>query len=375
MNKPENTDISWKLEQKLGAGFFLLLFAGWFSTPMWWKSSATAQALYFALLAAFFLLLRFFDRNAWEQLPNKGFFFALLAAWLALFQFFGNSTLGYVHSPSLFQWIFNVYNNNNNNNNGGGDEVNDDAIGYLIPFLVIGLFWLKREGLLASPLNTWPPALFLVVLGVAVHFAGYLVEEPRFSIIAMFIGIYGLTGMAWGPVWLRKSFFPFFLLAFCVPVSEALQPITFPLRILVSELTEWVAHYILGIGVIRSGTQLLDPSGTYGYDVAAACSGIRSLVMFFLLATVYGFLVFRSPWKRGFMMALAFPFAVLGNLVRMLLIIVAAEMGGQEWGDYVHEGGPFGIISLLPYVPAIIGLLWIGLWMEKKSGPNEKEQP
>jgi exosortase/archaeosortase family protein len=94
-----------------------------------------------------------------------------------------------------------------------------------------------------------------------------------------------------------------------------------------------------------------------------------------LLATIYGFITFRSPWKRLFMIALAVPFAVLGNLVRMLLIIVAAAMGGQEWGNYVHEGGPFGIISLLPYLPAMFGLLWIGRWLEKKSGPDEKKQP
>jgi len=78
------------------------------------------------------------------------------------------------------------------------------------------------------------------------------------------------------------------------------------------------------------------------------------------------------------MMALALPFAILGNLLRLLAIIVAASFGGQEWGNYVHEGGPFGIISLLPYVPAIIGLLWVGFLMEKHQARNEsaeKERP
>jgi exosortase/archaeosortase family protein len=73
-------------------------------------------------------------------------------------------------------------------------------------------------------------------------------------------------------------------------------------------------------------------------------------------------------------MALAFPLSVLGNLFRMLCIIVAAEMGGQNAGNYVHEGGPFGIISLLPYVPAILGLLLTGRWLEKKFNSAEKPQ-
>jgi exosortase len=304
--------------------------------------------------------------DCWRQLPNKGFFFALLAAWLALFQFLGNSTLGYFHTPSLFRYMWGAYS--------FADFSGDEAIGAAVPFLIAGLFWWKRRELLALPLKVWPPALLLVGLGLVLHIAGYLIEEPRVSIVAMFVGIYGLTGLAWGRAWLRHSFFPFALFIFCVPVSEIMQPVTLPLRVLVSALTEWTAHGIMGISVLRMGTELFDPRGTYQYDVVAACSGIRSFTAIFLLATVYGFITFRSPWKRLLLMALALPLAVLGNLVRMLCIIIAAEMGGQNAGNYVHEGGPLGIISLLPYIPAFVGLFLAGGWLEKKFGPDEKSQ-
>ena len=39
--------------------------------------------------------------DGWRRLPNKGFFFLLLGAWLALFQFLGNSTFGFLDTPSL----------------------------------------------------------------------------------------------------------------------------------------------------------------------------------------------------------------------------------------------------------------------------------
>jgi exosortase/archaeosortase family protein len=97
---------------------------------------------------------------------------------------------------------------------------------------------------------------------------------------------------------------------------------------------------------------------------------MRSLIAVFLLATVYAFATFRSPGKRIFLMALALPFAVLGNMLRLLAIIVAAEMGGQSAGNYVHEGGPFGIISLLPYIPGIVGLLWVGRLLENREAKN-----
>jgi exosortase len=299
--------------------------------------------------------------DCWQRLPNKIFFFVLLAAWLALFQFLGNSILGYIHTPSLFSWMHEAYRISNS----GGD----DAQGNFIPFLVVGLFWWKRKELLALPLKLWWPGLFLLVFALALHILGYVVQQPRLSIVALFAGIYGLMGLAWGRAWLRESFFPFFLFIFSVPLGEQGNFITFPLRLLVSRLVEIVAHG-LGIGVMRVGTQLYDPSGAFQYEVAAACSGIRSLVAIFLLATIYGFFTFPSAWKRIFFMALAFPLAVLGNLLRMLFIIVAAEMGGQKWGDFIHGNWFF---SIVPYIPVIIGLLVIGRWMEKHEARKQKE--
>ena len=121
------------------------------------------------------------------------------------------------------------------------------------------------------------------------------------------------------------------------------------------------------------GTQLIDPSGTYQYEVAAACSGIRSLIAIFLLATIYGFFVFRSPGKRFFLMALAVPFAVLGNLARMLFIIIAAEIGGQHGAiTFMKATLHFqpGSLSL----PAIIGMLVVGHWMEKRQEPRARQE-
>jgi exosortase len=364
MNRPKDNEESWDVGQKLGIGLFLLSFIGWSSASTSWKLSMAGKALYFALLPAFFLLLCFLDCKTWKKLPNKGLFFALLAAWLAVFHFFGNSLLGYIHSPSLFANLYAAYNNPN--------PASDDGHGNFVPFLVVGLFWWKRKELLALPLQICWWGLLILVAGMVLHVLGYALQQPRLSMVALFTGIYGLMGLAWGREWLRNSIFPFFLFVFCIPLGGQADYITFPLRLLVCQLVEVVAQWVLGIDVIRMGTQLFDSSGTYQYDVAPACSGIRSLIAIFLLATIYGFITFRSPWKRLLLMVSAFPLAVLGNLARMLFIIVAAEIGGQEWGNYVHESS---IFSLIPYIPAIIGLLVIGRWMEKRQNPAKKEHP
>ena len=292
--------------------------------------------------------------DCWQRLPNKGFFLVLLAVWLALFQFLGNSTLGYIPTPSLLSWMYAAY--------GTGTDTggSDDSHGKLIPFVVLGLFWWKRKQLLAQKLDLWWPGLLLLALALALHLLGYRVQQPRISIVALFAGIYGLMGLAWGRQWLRESFFPFCLFAFCVPLGWSAVSITFPLRLLVCRLVELTSSYIFQIDILRVGTALINPAGHYQYDVAAACSGIRSLFATVAVAIIYAMLCFRPWWKRGVLIASAVPLAVFGNIVRMMTIIIAAEIWGQEAGNYVHEGGPFGIISLLPYVAAFAGLILLG---------------
>lgn len=310
-------------------------------------------------------------QDCWRRLPDKFFFFSLLAAWLALFHFFGNSILGYIHSPSLFAWLGNSY------HPGGVDS--DDSFGELMPFVVIGLMWWKRNELLALPLQTWRPGILFLIAGIGLHLFGFALQQPRFSVVGMFAGIFGLMGLAWGRAWLRANLSIFWLFIFCVPLSALLLPLTFPLRLFVTWAVALTSN-LLTIGVVRQGTLLFGPGGHYQYDIAPACSGMRSLIAIFLLTTVYGLVAFRSPRRRLWLIALSVPLATLGNVLRMMCIIFAAEAGGQPWGDFVHEGCPIqlpfalpilgheiAVANLLPYIPAILGFIYIGRRMQKQE--------
>lgn len=303
-------------------------------------------------------------QQCWPRIPNKLPFFVLLAAWVVLFQLLGNSTLGYVRTSSLFGYLYDAY-------TGGGQSLLGSEEGYalLVPPVVLFLLWSRRRELLALDLRAWWPGLLLLCAGILLHLLGYAVQQPRISVIGFFVGLYGLTGLAWGPAWLRATFFPFFLFGFCVPVGSLAEPVTFRLRLLVSQLVGLVCHYLLAIDVNVQGNLLIDPTGHYQYEIAAACSGIRSLIATIAFSVVLGFSSFNQAWKRALMVASSFPLAVLGNLVRMLFIVLAAEMGGQEWGSYVHDGGPAGLFSLLPYVPAFIGLLVLERLLKGRPTP------
>jgi cadmium resistance protein CadD (predicted permease) len=54
--------------------------------------------------------------------------------------------------------------------------------------------------------------------------------------------------------------------------------------------------------------------------------------------------------------------AVAANVLRLLSIIIASEVFNASVGKFVHESS---WISLLPYVPAIIGMLVLGHWLRE----------
>jgi exosortase len=301
----------------------------------------------------------------WHRLPNKGFFFVLLLCWLAVFQFFGNATFGYIDTPSLFRWMWTVYWSRD-----AEGDLSDDSTGLWVPILVLGLIWWKHKELMTLRFELWWPGLFFIVAGILLHIVGFRIQIPHVSIMALLVGIYGLMSLAWGWAWARKIWFPFFLLIFLVPLSRTMEPLTFRLRLAAMQIVEFICHNLLAIDVIREGTILKDPSNRFHYEVVAACGGIRSFIAIGLMATVGAFLFLQQWWRRGILLALIAPLAVIGNALRLLAIVIAADLFGQNAGNWVHEGGPLGLFSLLPYAPAIFGLIYIGQKLEEKKTPK-----
>jgi exosortase len=270
---------------------------------------------------------------------------------VALFVFLGNSTFGYLDSTSIFAWAFDTYTS----------PESDTQFGLFMPFVVLALLWWKRQELVAQPSGLWWPGVLFIAAGLFAHLLGYVVQQPRLSFIGFFIGLYGLTGLAWGWHWLKTSLFPFFLLAFCIPAAGT-DALTFKMRLLVSWIVAGIAHLGLSPDLIRDGTQLLDAQRTFGYDVAAACSGIRSLTALLALTTIYGFIIFKSPWKRAAMIASAFPLAIAGNVLRLCFTIMVAEVGGQSAGKAVETKA-----GLVTFLVAIAGVYFLGSWLEKSE--------
>jgi exosortase len=316
------------------------------------------------------------------------------ATGLALFQFFGNATRGYVDTASLFRWWFSQW----------LDPRAETEHGWLILGISFWLFWrnlsrpadphLQTEGSFGSlgprrprrgdvepdnpapedaiPLGTRRPRRvsllrgligpFSAVLGgLALHAAGFIGQQTRISIIGFLLFSWGIVALAdrrWG----RAAAFPLGFLAFAIPLS-VLDSLGFWLRLWVIDAGTGLAH-LAGINVLRSGTQLFAADGRYEYDVAAACSGVRSLMALAALSLLIGYVSFRSQWRRGFLFLMCFPLTYVGNLLRISAIIVAAQWGGQRWGERAHDFMGYGVFIL------VLGGVWVTASLLRWASPE-----
>lgn len=316
--------------------------------------------------------------RVWRGLPWRWHLVALVVAWSALFHFLGVSTFGYAKTHSMFGWWLWVHSRGILDDNGhliSLWKVFDDTEGYawLIPLVVLWLLWRRKDELLAMTKRVWWLALVLLLGAVAMHVFGHLIQQERVAVAAYCFGLYGLTCLVWGPAWARLALFPFALFVFFVPLGPSVAEIvTFPLRLLATKITAVFSHWVLGINVIQQGTTLFDPLGAYRYEVAAECSGLRSLTVVMAFAVIFGYLNFRSFWRRCALVAAAFPLAVAANVVRLIMIIVAAETFGQKAGNFVHENW---LLSLVPYGIAFGGIYALNWWLREDRRPRAVARP
>ncbi|MSU32298.1 MAG: exosortase/archaeosortase family protein [Pedosphaera sp.] len=281
-------------------------------------------------------------RSLWNSFPHRMPFIILLIAWLALFHFIGNSTLGYIPTESIFGWLQAVY-------DGGAKLGRDDELGVMVPWLVGVILIIRREELTQIPKSPWAPALLIVVAGLLLHLAGYTIQQTRLGVTGCIIGLFGITGMLWGRHWMKAFAFPYFLLFFCIPISIFLDSLTLGLRLLSTSLSTGFCEWILNINLIQSGTQVIHrataSAPAFSFDVAPACSGIRSATVVLLLTVTFSFLQFKGWGRRMLLIFLSPIFAVLANVIRLIIVFAVAEAAGQAAGQAVEN--KFGFVTFL----------------------------
>lgn len=263
---------------------------------------------------------------------------------LVVFQFFGNTVRGYIDTGSLFVWWFSQWFN----------PASETEHGPIIALVSLWLLWRNLQADKPGDASPRPGrGLALIAVAFVLHLLGAAIGQARVSAVAFLLYLDGAAWLLGGRRWGRAAAFPCAFMLLSLPLEFLFDEFGFHLRLAVIDAATGIAHG-LGIDVIRNGTQLLAPDGSFAYDVAPACSGIRSLVALTALCTLLGYLHFKAWWRRGLFFLVSFPFAYLGNVIRILAIIVAAEWFGQRAGEVVHAW--FGFLIFVVVLGLALGL-------------------
>jgi exosortase len=205
------------------------------------------------------------------------------------------------------------------------------------PIVLAAGAWLLWRGLGAARDLVRPGALWLSLTLLAASLAVYIFGRVFGFLSFEGAGLYG-AGVALlysviGEAALRQNWFPVAYLAFLVPPpGSLLDKVTGPLKQFVSSAAIGVLS-MFGLPVSRQGVTI--DVAQYRLLVEDACSGLNSIIGLSAVSLLYIYLLRGTTWRyAAFLAACTVPIAVLGNIVRIMTLILLTYF----FGDAVAQG-------------------------------------
>lgn len=198
--------------------------------------------------------------------------------------------------------------------------------GFIIPFVSGYLIWQKRKQLTNErPEFSWW-GLFFIFFAVIIHIIGTVFYIFSLSGFSIFFFIMGISFFIFGNNSTRIVLFPLTFLIFMFPLPTAfLTTILFPMKMLVAKASVELINF-LGIPAHREGFYITITAGTM--LVGNPCSGLRSLISFLALGSVFAHISSISNMKKWILFLLAIPIALLSNMVRVPILLFISHYWG-----------------------------------------------
>ena len=198
--------------------------------------------------------------------------------------------------------------------------------GFIVPFVSGFFIWQKRKELkeINAVYSIW--GLLLIIVSALIHVTGILLYVFSVSGFSIFFLITGIVLFLFGKDITRIIFFPLFFLIFMFPLPLAIiSAISFPMKMLVAKVGVDIVGFI-GIPVYREGFNITIPAGNL--LVGNPCSGLRSLIAFLALGSVFAYMSGISNIKKLILFLLTVPIAILSNMVRVPILILISHYWG-----------------------------------------------
>lgn len=207
--------------------------------------------------------------------------------------------------------------------------------GFIIPFISTFFIWKRRDELKEKEIESSWWGLVLIIGSGLIHILGTILYVFSLSGFSIFLLILGISFFIFGKSVTRVILFPLVFLIFMFPLPQAfIGAISFPMKMLVTNVGVWIVSK-LGIPAFREGFHITIPAGSL--LVGNPCSGLRSLLSFLALGSIYAYLSSMPGIKKWILFSLSIPIALLSNIIRVPILILILHF----WGPSASAPGSF----------------------------------
>ena len=276
------------------------------------------------------------SRLSGATLGEIGFWAVVAGMLFFLFHLHGNSQEIAACRRSLFLWLDSRW-------------TGDYAYCRFLPLASLVALWWRRKEIAAAPKRFDGRGVPVVAFALFLHWVGVLAQQPRLSMVALILLLWGLPFLLYGYGVARHLLFPCGYLLLAIPLNF-IDSMTAPLRLFATAVSGAILNGC-GLEVQRVGSGLFSGAGNaFSFNVAPECSGLRSLLAMTALMAFYAWYSQKTLAKKWALFLFSVPVAVVANICRIILVVVVAAFFGQEtamglWHDY--SGYPIFLISIL----------------------------
>ncbi len=251
----------------------------------------------------------------------------------------------------------------------GWRSSDDYSAGQLVPLVIVVFLWRDKKRLAECLLTPCWWGGVLVLLGAqAARIFGLLFMFQSIERYTVVLTAAGLVLMVAGWQVFRRVFWVLLFLFLMFPLPGRVHNmIGGPLQRLATTGSVFLLE-AFGARVTQQGNVVVLGENT-PMAVAEACSGLRMLTAFIIVAAFIAYMVKRPRWQKGVLLASSIPVAVICNIVRisatgMIMLHVSVELGEKFFHDFA------GLVMMPIAVSLIFGEIWL---MDKLIVPDSDE--
>lgn len=249
----------------------------------------------------------------------------------------------------------------------------DYSAGQLVPLVALVFLWVERKKLRQCSLKPcWWGGIVLLLLAAAGRMYGLLFMFESAERYSLVLAVAGLVLLLAGWQIFRLVRWILLFLFLMVPFPGRVHNlISGPLQNLATTGSVFLLEVFVPRVSQRGNVVMLDADTPMA--VAEACSGLRMLTAFIIVAAFIAYMVKRPRWQKGIVLVLSIAIAVICNIIRIfltgtLMLLVSVEFGHKFFHDFA------GLVMMPAAVLLIFGQLWLMAKLVVSDSPPQEAQ-